>query len=116
MRRVLLIVATALAFTQNRRRPRGRRRDVLRHAGADDEFVRNAWATAKANLPAIVTGAWDPSAGDDEPGGALANLALVRTYQRDTPSPRRTTRHAQAYRSSRSWPTTRSTSCATGRR
>ena len=50
----------------------------MRHAGADDEFVRNAWATAKANLPAIVTGAWDESAGDDEPGGALANLALVR--------------------------------------
>ena len=46
----------------------------MRHAG-DDEFVRNAWATAKANLPAIVTGAWDESAGDDEPGGALANLA-----------------------------------------
>ena len=82
MRRVLLLVATALAFTQNRRRPRGRRRDVLRHAGADDEFVRNAWATCKANLPAIVTGAWDESAGDDEPGGALANLALVRTCQR----------------------------------
>ncbi len=82
MRRVLLLVATALAFTQNRRRPSRRRRDVLRHAGADDEFVRNAWATAKANLPAIVTGAWDPSAGDDEPGGALANLALVRTCQR----------------------------------
>ena len=81
MRRVLLLVATALAFTQNRRRPRGRRRDVLRHAGADDEFVRNAWATCKANLPAIVTGAWDESAGDDEPGGALANLALVRAYQ-----------------------------------
>ena len=78
MRRVLLLVATALAFTHNRRRPRGRRRDVLRHAGADDEFVRNAWATCKANLPAIVTGAWDESAGDDEPGGALANLALVR--------------------------------------
>ena len=78
MRRVLLLVATILAFTHNRRRPSGRRRDVLRHAGADDEFVRNAWATAKANLPAIVTGAWDPSAGDDEPGGALANLALVR--------------------------------------
>ena len=39
----------------------------MRHAGADDEFVRNAWATCKANLPAIVTGAWDPSAGDDEP-------------------------------------------------
>ena len=78
MRRILLLVATALAFTQNRRRPRGRRRDVLRHAGADDEFVRNAWATCKANLPAIVTGAWDESAGDDEPGGALANLALVR--------------------------------------
>ena len=82
MRRVLLLVATALAFTQNRRRPRGRRRDVLRHAGADDEFARNAWATCKANLPAIVTGAWDESAGDDEPGGALANLALVRTCQR----------------------------------
>ena len=47
-------------------------------AGADDEFVRNAWATCKAKLPAIVTGAWDESAGDDEPGGALANLALVR--------------------------------------
>ena len=78
MRRALLLVATALAFTQNRRRPRGRRRDVLRRAGADDEFVRNAWATCKANLPAIVTGAWDESAGDDEPGGALANLALVR--------------------------------------
>ena len=81
MRRVLLLVATVLAFTHNRRRPSGRRRDVLRHAGADDEFVRNAWATCKANLPAIVTGAWDPSAGDDEPGGALANLALVRAYQ-----------------------------------
>ena len=78
MRRVLLLVATALAFTHNRRRPSRRRRDVLRHAGADDEFVRNAWATAKAKLPAIVTGAWDESAGDDEPGGALANLALVR--------------------------------------
>ena len=81
MRRALLLVATAYAFTHNRRRPRGRRRDVLRHAGADDEFVRNAWATCKANLPAIVTGAWDESAGDDEPGGALANLALVRAYQ-----------------------------------
>ena len=78
MRRILLLVATAFAFTHNRRRPRGRRRDVLRYAGADDEFVRNAWATAKANLPAIVTGAWDEAAGDDEPGGALANLALVR--------------------------------------
>ena len=51
MRRVLLLVATALAFTQNRRRPRGRRRDVLRHAGADDEFVRNAWATPKRTCP-----------------------------------------------------------------
>ena len=66
--------ATALvATTQSRRRGR-----VACRAGADDEFVRNAWATCKANLPAIVTGAWDPSAGDDEPGGALANLALVR--------------------------------------
>ena len=64
---------TALVAATSRRRDH-----VACRAGADDEFVRNAWATAKANLPAIVTGAWEESAGDDEPGGALANLALVR--------------------------------------
>ena len=80
----LCSIATGLvATTQSRRRrtrvTQSRRTDrVACRAGADDEFVRNAWATAKANLPAIVTGAWDESAGDDEPGGALANLALVR--------------------------------------
>lgn len=76
MRRVLVLVSTAIAFApQNHHR--GRRR-VARFADADDEFVRNAWRTCKANLPAIVTVAWDPSAGDDEPGGAMANLALIR--------------------------------------
>ncbi len=70
----LCSIATGLVATTSRRRGRV----ATCRAGADDEFVRNAWATAKANLPAIVTGAWDESAGDDEPGGALANLALVR--------------------------------------
>ena len=69
----LCSIATALVATTSRRRGH-----IACRAGADDEFVRNAWATCKANLPAIVTGAWDESAGDDEPGGALANLALVR--------------------------------------
>ena len=80
----LCSIATGLvATTQSRRRrtrvTQSRRRGhIACRAGADDEFVRNAWATCKAKLPAIVTGAWDESAGDDEPGGALANLALVR--------------------------------------
>ena len=69
----LCSIATGLVATTSRRRGH-----VACRASADDEFVRNAWATCKANLPAIVTGAWDESAGDDEPGGALANLALVR--------------------------------------
>ena len=69
----LCSIATALVATTSRRRGH-----IACRAGADDEFVRNAWATCKATLPAIVTGAWDESAGDDEPGGALANLALVR--------------------------------------
>ena len=69
----LCSIATGLVATTSRRRGH-----VACRAGADDEFVRNAWATCKAKLPAIVTGAWDESAGDDEPGGALANLALVR--------------------------------------
>ena len=72
----LCSIATALVATTSRRRGH-----IACRAGADDEFVRNAWATCKANLPAIVTGAWEDSAGDDEPGGALANLALVRAYQ-----------------------------------
>ena len=86
--------------------PRWRRRRICQRVGG-----------VQSEPAAIVTGAWDESAGDNEPGGALANLALVRAYQcafvasnwrrRDTPSPRRTTRHAQAYRSSRSWRTTR---------
>jgi len=40
--------------------------------------VLRLWRQMKATLPKIVTGAWNDNCGEDNPAGALYNLAFVR--------------------------------------
>lgn len=44
----------------------------------DDDVARGLWEAVKKNGPAIVTGAWDESAGDESAIGALLNMCFIR--------------------------------------
>ena len=73
---VLLVEGSALA--PPRRRP-VRSRLVARNSNDPlDGPAGGAWQATKRALPPLITGAWDDSAGDDDPLGAFSNLLLVR--------------------------------------
>ena len=74
---ILLVFAAAASALLPPQRTR-RRRTIVRNDNFDDGAARGAWRTLKATLPPLVTGAWGDGDGDDDPLGALSNIALVR--------------------------------------
>jgi len=44
----------------------------------EDPRLKEWWVSTKTTLPPVITGAWNLSDGDKNPGGALYNMVFVR--------------------------------------
>jgi len=73
------IASSAAALVAPASRFSRRRRAGPAPLGAGDgDAVGGLWASAKATLPPLVSGAWTDDAGDDAPLDALCNVCFIR--------------------------------------